>query len=125
MATRAGIASGNLNFCICRRSGRRGGRSRAALYSPAHRDLLTPGARVSSLGGNRIALRGGVPVAVREGRVTRMLEELPPAVQREVEGALIRARVGKSGAAAPVPAAAALASPTKLHRTGPSRAAHR
>ena len=56
--------------------------------------LLTPGARVSSLGSNRIALRGGVPVAVREGGVTRMLEELPLPVQREIESALIRGRAG-------------------------------
>lgn len=57
--------------------------------------LVTPGARVSSLGGSRIALRGGVPVAVRERGATRMLEELPAAAQREVESALLRVRAGR------------------------------
>ncbi len=54
--------------------------------------LITPGDRVPTLGSNRIALRGGVPVAVRETGKTRMLQELPIEVRREVESALIRVR---------------------------------
>jgi len=82
-----------------RRSGPGEGRDRIVVVSACDPlnlvGLLTPGARVSSLGSNRVALRGGVAVAVREGSKTRMLEELPLEVQRVVESALVR--VGRAG----------------------------
>jgi ATP-dependent Lhr-like helicase len=55
--------------------------------------ILTPGGRLPALTGNRVLYRDGVPMAVQVGGEVRFLEQLEPADQWQVRGALLRRQV--------------------------------
>jgi ATP-dependent Lhr-like helicase len=55
--------------------------------------ILTPGGRLPALTGNRMLYRDGVPVAVYAGSEVKFLEQLDPAEQWQVRGALLRRQV--------------------------------
>jgi ATP-dependent Lhr-like helicase len=55
--------------------------------------ILTPGGRLPALTGNRVLYRDGVPMAVHVGGEVKFLEQLEPADQWQVRGALLRRQV--------------------------------
>ncbi|MET0535492.1 MAG: ATP-dependent DNA helicase, partial [Steroidobacter sp.] len=55
--------------------------------------ILTPGGRLPALTGNRMLYRDGVPIAVYAGSEVKFLEQLEPAEQWQVRGALLRRQV--------------------------------
>ena len=54
---------------------------------------VTPGGRLPALTGNRVLYRDGVPVAIYAGSEVKFLEQLEPADQWQVRGALLRRQV--------------------------------
>src|SRR6185436_10908240 len=55
--------------------------------------ILTPGGRLPALTGNRVLYRDGVPTAIYSGSEVKFLEQLEPADQWQVRGALLRRQV--------------------------------
>ena len=58
--------------------------------------ILTPGDRVPSIAKNRILFRDGVPVAMKEGGLVRIVDRAAPAVNAELEGALVKRKLAVS-----------------------------
>ncbi len=54
---------------------------------------LTPGGRLPALTGNRVLYRDGVPTALYVGSEVKFIEQLDPAEQWQVRGALLRRQV--------------------------------
>ena len=55
--------------------------------------ILTPGGRLPALTGNRVLYRDGVPAALYVGGEVKFVEQLDPAEQWQVRGALLRRQV--------------------------------
>ncbi|HEY0684336.1 MAG TPA: DEAD/DEAH box helicase [Steroidobacter sp.] len=55
--------------------------------------ILTPGGRLPALTGNRVLYRDGIPVALYVGSEVKFIEQLDPAEQWQVRGALLRRQV--------------------------------
>jgi ATP-dependent helicase Lhr and Lhr-like helicase len=55
--------------------------------------ILTPGGRLPALTGNRVLYRDGVPTALYAGSEVKFIEQLDPAEQWQVRGALLRRQV--------------------------------
>lgn len=55
--------------------------------------ILTPGGRLPALTGNRVLYRDGVPTALYAGGEVKFIEQLDPAEQWQVRGALLKRQV--------------------------------